>query len=290
MKNEKLDIKKNKLENMSYEEKIKELDKIYSDMTELLILDNSFVNYQVLEILKQVYKEAKLDNVGEEYLKKYTLLINDVQENYELDSSEVVDSPFIDDNYDWDINSLSTIDSSLRNEKFENVINEIVGTEDLNKNKLIVELVNAIKTFPFDMETTIAELMKLDNNDVATIDPLTQGKNYNTFSLVCNRLNIKLEENSDEIGGLGYHYKFKKVLINDVIDELVDNIERLPKGTEISLSNVMGDKVKNYSIIELFGINEKVISACKEKGITLNFDKYKDSDVGLPFNIPFIKE
>lgn len=68
---EQLNIKVDKLRNMSFENSIKEFDNIYSKMKELLELNNPFINYKVLEISKQVYNEARVNNVNEEYKKTY---------------------------------------------------------------------------------------------------------------------------------------------------------------------------------------------------------------------------
>lgn len=78
--------------------------------------------------------------------------------------------------------------------------------------------------------------------------------------------------------------------IDRTIYVLVDVIEHLPKGTEISISQILGKNFSKYDTNELFEINKKVLGICKEKGIEFNFDKYKDQEVGLPFNIPFIIE
>ena len=159
--------------------------------------------------------------------------------------------------------------------------------------RIVTKLVDKVKDLAPNVETTIAQLLQLTNEDVASIEPLIQGTVFNNLIKVCEESNIGIEVNHDEFGGLGYHYKFKKINSTNnenIINELVDAIEKLPKGTEIALSSIMGDKFKNYSTNELFEINKKVLSVCKERGIILNFDKYKDQAVGLPFNIPFIKE
>lgn len=78
--------------------------------------------------------------------------------------------------------------------------------------------------------------------------------------------------------------------INRTISILVDVIEHLPKETEISISEILGNNFNNYNTEELFEINKGVLISCKEKNIILNFNKYKNQVVGLPFNIPFIVE
>ncbi len=86
-----------------------------------------------------------------------------------------------------------------------------MNNETINKNDLLSNLVKKIIDMPINIETSIAQLMNLDNNSVAMIEPLLQGEIYNSLMSLCNELNIKIEENNDEIGGLGYHYKFKKI-------------------------------------------------------------------------------
>ena len=92
-------------------------------------------------------------------------------------------------------------------DKISQIVNEVVGTADMDKNNLLCKLAKKVIELPFDTETTIAKLMQLDQ---VLVDPLTQGEVFNLLNSVCEKLNIKIEVNHDEIGGLGYHYKFKK--------------------------------------------------------------------------------
>ena len=78
--------------------------------------------------------------------------------------------------------------------------------------------------------------------------------------------------------------------IDSTVEVLVNVIDELSKGTEISISQILGNHLEDYETKELFKINQDVINVCREKGINLNFDKYKDRVVGLPYSIPFIKE
>ena len=64
---------------------------------------------------------------------------------------------------------------------------------------------------PVNTDTSIAQLMNSDNNSVAMVEPLIQGEIFNSLMKVCEKLSIKIDVNHDEIGGLGYHYKFKKI-------------------------------------------------------------------------------
>lgn len=101
--------------------------------------------------------------------------------------------------------------NSINNETIEIAIKEIAGSTDIDKNNLLSKLVKRIIDMPADVDTSIAQLMNLDNNSVAMVGPLLQGEIFNLLKAVCKKINIRIEVNHDEIGGLGYHYKFKKV-------------------------------------------------------------------------------
>lgn len=75
---------------------------------------------------------------------------------------------------------------------------------------------------------------------------------------------------------------------DNIVNEIVNKISSLPKGTETSISMLLENN--QYRNEELFEINKEVIKKCNELGLKLNFDKYKNQVVGLPFNIPFIIE
>ncbi len=77
--------------------------------------------------------------------------------------------------------------------------------------RIVLKLVDKIKGLSPNVETTIAQLLQLTNEDVAKIEPLLQGKVFNNLEKACAEANLKIEVNHDEIGGLGYHYKFKKI-------------------------------------------------------------------------------
>ncbi len=79
-----------------------------------------------------------------------------------------------------------------------------------NVNEIVLKIVDSIKTLPDNIETTIAQLLQLSNEEVALVDPLTQGTIFNLIKEQCKTLKIRIEVNRDEIGGLAYRYKFKK--------------------------------------------------------------------------------
>ena len=219
-------------------------------------------------------------------------------------------------------------EDEISDEKIETIVNNLVETDNMDKKFLLSKITKKIVHMPANIETTIAQLMQLNDNDVAMIEPLMQGEIFNTLKKVCEKLKINIEVNHDEISGLAYYYKFKKILntpdikktkvviteesidengrasgaikevyvpavkkdIDSTVKMLVNKIKELPVNTEISVSELLGLHINDYETKELFEINKKVLSTCKENGITLNFDKYKDEIVGLPYNIPFIKE
>ncbi|MBO5530314.1 MAG: hypothetical protein J5970_02855 [Bacilli bacterium] len=94
--------------------------------------------------------------------------------------------------------------------KLEELDKEKENVKMNNENEIINTITNKIKELPLNTEITIAELIGY-NPQVNMVDPLTQGMNYNKVKAECEKNGIVLEENSDEIGGLGYYYKFKKI-------------------------------------------------------------------------------
>ena len=101
--------------------------------------------------------------------------------------------------------------NGINNETIEIAIKEIAGSNDIDKNNLLSKLTKRIIEMPADVDTSIAQLMNMDNNSVAMVEPLLQGEIFNLLMAVCEKINIRIEVNHDEIGGLGYHYKFKKI-------------------------------------------------------------------------------
>lgn len=79
--------------------------------------------------------------------------------------------------------------------------------------------------------------------------------------------------------------------VEEIVEKLFLKLEELPSGYETSTSELLGkDSLENFSTKELFDINKQLIEKCEKENIKLNFDKYSGAVVGLPFNIPFIKE
>lgn len=77
-------------------------------------------------------------------------------------------------------------------------------------NELINNIVNRINEIPYNTEITIAQLIDY-KPETGFVTPLTQGIIKNAVLKKCETKGIKLEENNDEIGGLAYFVKFKKI-------------------------------------------------------------------------------
>ena len=90
---------------------------------------------------------------------------------------------------------------------YNTFINNYYMSED---NKVVNTIVNKINGLPFDIETTIAQLIDY-KPEVGFVSPMTQGIIRNAVLKKCETDGIKLEENRDEIGGLPYFVKFKRV-------------------------------------------------------------------------------
>lgn len=84
-----------------------------------------------------------------------------------------------------------------------------------------------------------------------------------------------------------------KSLINfdEIVNKLIVELNKLPDGFEISTIQLLRKFDNNdYSTHDLFEIQKLFIKKCNEQYIELDYSKHKDSVVGLPFNISFIKK
>lgn len=145
-------------------------------------------------------------------------------------------------------------ENKITDEQIETTITEIAGTDDVDKNNLLSKLVKKIISLPENNETTIAQLMMLKNEEVAMLDPLTQGEIFNLLKSVCEKLNIAIEVNHDRFGGLGYHYKFKKV---DNRKDLEMNIEE-KKEIAKRIYKKLGFETDSFQIEKIEEINADI--------------------------------
>lgn len=153
-------------------------------------------------------------------------------------------------------------ENKISDEQIETIITELAGTDDIHKNSLLSTLTKKVIALPVNEETTIAKLMQL--NDNIAIDPLTQGELFNLLKSVCEKLNIAIEVNHDEFGGLGYHYKFKK------IDNRKDSQMNIEEKKEIAkrVYKELGFETDNFQIEKIEEINADIfLPADNQRGI-----------------------
>lgn len=137
--------------------------------------------------------------------------------------------------------------------------------KDMDKD-LIVDAYNELRDFVHNYgDTTYKKILLIEAEEV-----------MQDLQLLCDKINnISKQEN-----------------IKKIIDKVVNKIDKLDKGIEIAMSELWKDDVKRYKLEfeDLFDINEKILDICEKRNIKLNFDKYVDACVGLPYDVPFIKE
>ena len=178
--------------------------------------------------------------------------------------------------------------------KFKKVDNKVTNDE-LEGNPSLTE--GSHRQYVYSIEER-NKLFEKDENGafVRLIIPKSEGIDNEELNLIGK---LPTDYTLDEIVTMKKyaHYIYERILnpngtkdIKHTVEVLVKVIEELPKGTEISISQILGNHFKEYETNELFEINQNVISVCKEKGINLNFGKYDNLETGLPFNVPFIKE
>lgn len=140
-----------------------------------------------------------------------------------------------------------------------------------NNVKLVPEIIEKIKVLPFNTETTIAELINY-NPEEKFIDPLSQGQIFNEVKKICMKENICIERNRDELGGLAFYYKFKKVEgINNEFS-INSNVSFEDEETKIEYQKYL-DEVNEY--------NRKVANGeTPEKDLSTITEEFK-----LKFNV-----
>lgn len=75
----------------------------------------------------------------------------------------------------------------------------------------------------------------------------------------------------------------------DIIKEVVDYIESLPEGTRTTTIRIVNELFPDISPIDAFDLHFDIADEInRRKNVTLDMSEYEDSDVGLPYNIPFI--
>lgn len=102
---------------------------------------------------------------------------------------------------------------------------------ELNILKEIIMVFNKIKELPFNEETTLATILNYDPTN-KSVSPNTQGIFFVCITEICKKSNIFLEVNDNELGGLGYYYKFKKIKNPFLSNELRINKELVADNKE----------------------------------------------------------
>lgn len=105
--------------------------------------------------------------------------------------------------------------------------------------------------------------------------------------------NISLEENCDEIGGIGFWVKFKNIKNNNdlIVNEIVNFIEKTNDGYTNSIYNIYNKIANNENEkIDLFVIQQQVERVCENKGIILDSSKYNGQIVGMPYDLEFMRK
>lgn len=120
-------------------------------------------------------------------------------------------------------NILNSNEFKIRKEN--EILTGIIDTEEsdikneLNVLKEIILVFNRIKELPMNEETMLATILNYNPSN-QVVSPIIQGAFFACIMEICNKNNIVLEVNNDELGGLGYYYKFKKIEIPSYSNEL----------------------------------------------------------------------
>ena len=172
---------------------------------------NKIYNYVEKNIDKLInitlnQSEEAYDGAYDHVCIKYKSVYLDIDSNNIKNSDDLkLVSEFKEFVKDLILNNAKTKDTKLDN--LEKVVNDLIGTDDMDMNNFIVKLVKEIYSFPYNQYTTIAELMRINT---VMVEPLLQGEVFLNFKNVCRELGINIEENRDGFGGLAYHVKFMK--------------------------------------------------------------------------------
>lgn len=78
---------------------------------------------------------------------------------------------------------------------------------------------------------------------------------------------------------------------NNLIEKIIDYIKNMKFGESNSIINIVNIvSTQKYNVDELFDIQETVLKRCEEQCILCDYSKWKETIVGLPFNIQFVKK
>lgn len=75
--------------------------------------------------------------------------------------------------------------------------------------------------------------------------------------------------------------------IEEISNKLVTDIKNIKENSETSISTLINRKIDSKTMFNIYKLTVKKLN---EVGIYLNFGKYENQRVGLPFNVPFRKD
>lgn len=196
-----------------------------------LIIPSDEKNDKPLDLRGKLPDNLTLDEIIR--MKKYS------QEMHDKISSKNISIPdSLKDYISFDEDGYVFANQKLPSE-LENDYNNFINNYYMGNNKVVNNVMNKIKELPYDVETTIAQLIKY-NPEIAFVSPMTQGIIKGAVSEQCRKNNIKIEENRNELGGLPYYVKFKKI----------DNSSYINTDESLKLSN--GKYANNIETKETF--------------------------------------
>lgn len=135
--------------------------------------------------------------------------------------------------------------------EYDKFINKYYNSED---NKIVNNIVNKIIELPYNVETTISELINYKPEE-GFVSPLTQGIISNAVLKKCENNGINLIKIKDGFEGLAYNYKFKKI--------------GLDESENVNINNEF--KIENYSFDdEEKNVEQIIISDLEFGNITIN--------------------
>lgn len=119
------------------------------------------------------------------------------------------------------------------------------------KEKILSMLIQKIEELPYNIETTLAQLINY-NPQEEFVEPLAQGEMYNKLMEYCKQRNIGISQ-SDEITGLAYYYKFKKINLKESEENVMnkefkinDNIQFDSEETKVEFQKYL-DEINEYN-------------------------------------------
>ena len=111
-------------------------------------------------------------------------------------------------------NKNSSDDVLNDNIELKRIIKETIGNDDPYWNKQIFEIMTKVINLSEETESTIAQLINYNSNE-NNVSLSMQERIYEMIMEICKKININIERiNNEELSGLAYYYKFKKVAKN----------------------------------------------------------------------------